>query len=678
MTNAVIMMAGLGCIIGIGLAIASRIFYVYVDPKVEAVNDALPGANCGGCGFPGCGANAEAVVAGTSPPNSCVAGSAELAETIAGLLGLTVEAKEPDIAAPGCTYSVEEADQKYRYQGIPDCRAAALLSGGMKVCDIGCLGLGTCVRACPFNALKINERGLPEVDREKCTGCGTCERVCPKHIIKLSSVTRRILREYTVDDCTTPCQRACPAGINISEYIRQITLGDYNRAVGVIKERNPFPTVIGRICPRFCEFECRRNLIDESVAINGLKRFVGDYEKANGRVMPFMAPSTDRKAAVIGGGIEGLSAAFFLARLGHSPLVLEASDHWGGLLRKAIARERLPLDILDYDVDGLREMGIKMEAGKASGRDFTVDSLLADGYEAVFLATGGWDSRLAADNPAPAKSPVNGFYLLIDLMKEDDITCGKQAVIAGGGSLAGTALDRCRKAGAEHITLLLREKDAAAAGLDTTLLENAPDVDIIFNASLDRIYGSGRRIEQVEYTISDTRAIHLLPADTLFFAAGRFPELVFAKKPDDTEAGEDAVKDPEAPVTEPVAWVAMPPYKKPLFADESGLLAEDDPVSDMDAAIKAIDAGRRGATSMHLLMYGDPLSLPEAVITRHTAIQTVTALDSVSPYPRNIMPLRDAGQIARGEELEAGFSEQVARDEAARCLQCGIICYEHR
>ena len=96
----------------------------------------------------------------------------------------------------------------------------------MKVCDIGCLGLGTCVRACPFNALKINERGLPEVDDKKCTGCGTCERVCPKHIIKLSSVTRRILREYTVDDCTTPCQRACPAGINISEYIRQITLGD--------------------------------------------------------------------------------------------------------------------------------------------------------------------------------------------------------------------------------------------------------------------------------------------------------------------------------------------------------------------------------------------------------------------------------------------------------------------
>ncbi|MFP4445637.1 MAG: RnfABCDGE type electron transport complex subunit B, partial [Desulfosudaceae bacterium] len=237
MTNAVFIMAGLGTIIGICLAAASRIFYVYVDPKVEAVDDALPGANCGGCGYPGCTANAEAIVAGESPPTSCVAGSEDLAETIAAILGLTVEAKEPDIAEPGCTYSVAEADTKFTYDGILDCRAAALLAGGMKTCEIGCLGLGTCVRACPFDALKMGDNGLPVVDADKCTGCGTCERVCPKHIIKLSSVTRRILREYTVDDCTTPCQRACPAGINIREYIRQINLGDYAASVAVIKER---------------------------------------------------------------------------------------------------------------------------------------------------------------------------------------------------------------------------------------------------------------------------------------------------------------------------------------------------------------------------------------------------------------------------------------------------------
>ncbi|MDL2321938.1 4Fe-4S binding protein, partial [Desulfosarcina sp. OttesenSCG-928-B08] len=228
MTIAIILMGILGLVVGIGLAAASKIFYVYVDPKIEAVEGALPGANCGGCGLPGCSANAEAIVAGKASPNSCVAAGDDVAQIIAGILGVSVEAKEPDIALPGCTYGVKDADVKYQYDGLKDCRAAALLSGGMKVCHIGCLGLGTCAAACPFGAIVMGPKGLPVVNDVKCTGCGTCERVCPKHIITLSSVTRRILKEYTDEDCTTPCQRACPAGINISRYIEQINAHDYH------------------------------------------------------------------------------------------------------------------------------------------------------------------------------------------------------------------------------------------------------------------------------------------------------------------------------------------------------------------------------------------------------------------------------------------------------------------
>ncbi|MCJ7774651.1 MAG: RnfABCDGE type electron transport complex subunit B, partial [Desulfobacterales bacterium] len=217
---AVFILGGLGLLTGAILAVASKIFYVYVDPKVTAVENVLPGANCGGCGLPGCGANAEAVVAGKADPNSCVAGGPDIAEAIAEIMGVKIEAREPDIARPGCTYGVGDADVKYIYDGIRDCRAAALLSGGMKVCTIGCLGLGSCEKACQFNAISMSPDGLPVVSEERCTGCGACERVCPKNIIRLSSVTRRILKEYTTDDCTTPCQRACPAGIDISEYIR--------------------------------------------------------------------------------------------------------------------------------------------------------------------------------------------------------------------------------------------------------------------------------------------------------------------------------------------------------------------------------------------------------------------------------------------------------------------------
>jgi formate dehydrogenase beta subunit len=318
-------------VVGIGLALASKIFYVYVDPKIVAVDDALPGANCGGCGLPGCSANAEAIVAGKAAPNSCVAAGEDVALAIAAILGVSVEAKEPDIALPGCTYGVADADVKYTYDGLNDCRAAALLSGGMKVCNIGCLGLGTCAAACPFDAIAMGPQGLPVVDEVKCTGCGTCERVCPKHIITLSSVTRRILKEYTTEDCTTPCQRACPAGINISLYIQQIAEGDYHGSVQTIKERNPFPTVIGRICPRPCENDCRRKYVDEPVAINYLKRFAADYERSqNERIQPFKAPDTGRRIAVIGGGVQGLSAAFFAARLGHAATVYEGTDRLGG------------------------------------------------------------------------------------------------------------------------------------------------------------------------------------------------------------------------------------------------------------------------------------------------------------------------------------------------------------
>ncbi|MGD9307262.1 MAG: 4Fe-4S binding protein, partial [Desulfobacterales bacterium] len=283
-----------------------------------------------------------------------MAAGPEVAEAIAEIMGVKIEAKEPDIALPGCYFGVQDADTRYIYDGLDDCRAVALLGGGMKICTIGCLGLGTCARACPFNAISMGSEGLPVVDEKKCTGCGTCERVCPKHIINLSSITRRIIREYTTEECTTPCQRACPAGINIREYIRQISLGNYHRAVQVIKERNPFPAVIGRICPRPCELECRRNFIDEPVAINFLKRFAADYEKDSGeRVLPYQAPDTGRRVAVIGGGVEGLSTAFFVARLGHETTVFEGTSKLGGLLRSAISVDRLPEEMLNWDIDGI-------------------------------------------------------------------------------------------------------------------------------------------------------------------------------------------------------------------------------------------------------------------------------------------------------------------------------------
>lgn len=683
MVEALLLMGGMGVVIGIGLAFASKIFYVYVDPLVEKIEGLLPGANCGGCGLPGCSANAVAIATGKASPGSCVAGGSDLALMIAEALGKKLEVKEPDIALPGCTYGVKDAKIKFSYNGVSTCQAAAMLYGGMKECQIGCLGLGSCAAACPFGALKMGENGLPVVDEAKCTGCGTCERVCPKHIITLSSVTRRILKEYTTEDCTTPCQRACPAGINISEYIRLIAEKKYHESVQVIKERNPFPTVIGRICPRPCENDCRRQLVDEPVAINFLKRFAADYEmKSNSRILPYKAPETGLRVAVVGGGVEGLSTAFFSARLGHAPVVFEAGRQLGGLLRTAIAQYRLPHDILDWDIEGVMEMGVKAETEKTLGRDFTIASLLADGFNAVFLAAGGWDSRTERLKDAPPEPAVPGVHLLIDLLKtgpdnQFGLSIGKTAVIAECGPLTAEAAAACKRLGAKKVVAVFkRSQENAGIDADTVKKLQAENVSLVFHSTITRISGEGNTLKEISVSdVSSTESVNV-PADTLIMDSGRLPELVFTV-PSVKESDAEAAKVTTS--TEKTPWTAVPPSKNPEHGPAAGLLSKGDVVTDFSAAIRAIGAGRRAAASIHKVLYDIPLELPARVVTAQTLLQNVSFVENITSAPRQIMPLNPFHDIPRkAVEIENGFTEEMAVAEAGRCLKCGLICYSDR
>ena len=612
-----------------------------------------------------------------------MAAGEEVAEAIAAIMGVKIEAVEPDIGMPGCYFGIEDADTKYVYNGLDDCRAVALLGGGMKVCTIGCLGLGTCVRACPFDAIRMGPKGLPVVIEQRCTGCGTCERVCPKHIINLSSITRRIIREYTTDECMTPCQRGCPAGINIREYIHQISIGNNHRAVQVIKERNPFPAVIGRICPRPCELECRRNFIDEPVAINFLKRYAADYERESGqRILPYKAPDTGRKIAVVGGGVEGLSVAFFAARLGHDATVFEGTAKLGGLLRSAISKDRLPEEILDWDIEGIVEMGVKVETQKALGRDFSLKSLIEEGHDAVFLAAGGWDSRLARGATDDIESPIPGTYMLVDLMRfgseqSEALVIGSDVVIAGGGKLALDAAKLSKERGASSVTVLFRESWENSPISDADLHKRGmTDLNIICNSAIHRLIGEADQLKQVEYIEADTADVTRIAAQTLIIASGRFPEMVFTRpRPEGEEAQEiDAV---ELPPDVSSHWEGTQPYKQPAFKDEVGLFAEGDVLADYSAAIKAIGAGRRAAASIHQIMHGLSPQLTEHVITPQSSLQNVYHVEKVQASQRQIMPICSGKELALCGEIERGFTASMAQQEADRCLQCGLICYVH-
>ena len=190
--TSVIVLSALGIIFGAGLAYASRKFAVQEDPRIDEVSGALPGANCGVCGQPGCRALAQAIVEGKGSVDACIPGGTSVAQKIAEIMGVDVDTMIPKVAVIHCQGGTKEAKERFIYQGIPDCTASNNLGGGHKACTYGCLGFGNCVRVCMFDAIHMNENGIPVVDLEKCTGCGACVKACPRTIISLIPKTENV------------------------------------------------------------------------------------------------------------------------------------------------------------------------------------------------------------------------------------------------------------------------------------------------------------------------------------------------------------------------------------------------------------------------------------------------------------------------------------------------------
>ena len=231
----------LGGLLGLALAIAAKVFAVKVDERIPEIQEKLPGANCGGCGYAGCAALAEAIVKGEAKPTACVVGGKAVASEIAKIMG--VEETEAPVrlrAQVMCSGTAEFAKKKYIYEGAPDCLAATKLGGGDKLCPNGCIGLGTCVSVCPFDAIKI-ENGLSAVDYTKCQGCGKCVEACPKHIIKLIPYDSKVwvgcmsvdkgavTRSYCEVGCISCklCEKTCESGaIHVNDFVASI---DYSK-----------------------------------------------------------------------------------------------------------------------------------------------------------------------------------------------------------------------------------------------------------------------------------------------------------------------------------------------------------------------------------------------------------------------------------------------------------------
>jgi len=687
MIEAALVIGGIGVVAALGLGVAAKIFAVYVDPKVVEVEEVLPGANCGGCGFTGCSAAAAAIVKGKAPPNVCVAGGFDVAQAVGRLLGLSVAAGETGLAELGCKYGVETAHLHFDYDGIRDCRAAALVAGGGKVCSMGCLGLGSCVRACPFGAMYMGDDGLPKVIADKCTACGTCERTCPKGIIRVQTPSRRFTHVQTTDDCVAPCQSTCPAQIDIPSYIAAIARGDYEDAVRIIKENNPLPLVCGRVCPHPCEAACRRGDVDEEININHLKRFAADYEMFSGKriVPPILAP-TGKKVAIVGGGPSGLSCAYYLARLGHRVKVFEAMPKPGGMLLYGIPEYRLPKQTLAWEIQGILDLGVELECNKKLGRDFTLPELEQE-YDAIYLALGAWGSRrLGVPGEQDFPQVASGTEFLIKRGLGEETPVGKNVIIVGGGN---TAMDCARtswRLGAENVYLLYRRSRKEMPANDIEVEEGEhEEVQYHFLAAPTKLVGQGGVLEGLEFQkmelgepdasgrrrpVPVEGSEEVIPATDVFAAIGQSPDLTCL---DDDESGKRI---------ERTRWNSIVAAEGSMQTDLKKVFSGGDCWRGAATAVEAIRDGRFAARGIHRLITGEEPAVPGNWLPKPPKLSGVEAGFQTPPDPDERVRMPDLTVDERRlnfREVDLGLTEEKALEEAERCLQCGLVCYRgHR
>jgi len=681
-TEAILFMFGIGAVCSSILSLAQKFFYVYEDPRIAEIEGLLAGANCGGCGYTGCFAAAVAVVNGKALPNVCVIGGPDSAKNVAKVLGVDAGSAEPLLSENECLGGNRAADRFY-YTGISSCRALNAFYGGKRVCHIGCLGLGDCIKACIFDAISIGSDGYPVVDERKCVGCGACEKVCPKNILEVRTMSERLLHFNEEADALAPCRQTCPAEIDIPKYIAQITKGDYEGAVKTIRERNPLLLACGRVCPHPCESYCRRGIEDEAVSINQLKRFVADMEMNSGRWLPVScAPPTNKQIAVIGGGPAGLSCAYFLCRLGHTVTIFEAMPKLGGMIRYGIPEYRLPKKVLDWEIEGILKLGINCHINVKLGVDFDMGSLVAAGYDAVFLGIGAWDDYSLKIEGENLSGCYTGIDFLVKIGGVDSIPIDRKVAVIGGGN---TAIDCARtliRLGAEKVYLVYRrtrsEMPANKVEIEAAEQEG---VDFLFLAAPVRALGNEQgKVTSLEYLkmelgepdasgrrrpVPKKGSETVLDIDMLITAIGQKPDVSFAN---------EGKRLKDLTITR---WNTIEADHETLQSNIPYIFTAGDVATGPSLVVEAIGGGRRAARSIHQYLTGNQVTPdPKSLLKKHIPESIFEYVEGIVKTPRAKMPkLPVKERIKSFVEADLVLREKDALAESKRCLSCCRICY---
>lgn len=476
-----------------------------------------------------------------------------------------------------------------------------------------------------------------------------------------------------------PCGLACPAGVDAQGYVLLISQGKFKEALELVRQKVPFPGIIGRVCPHPCETACNRGKVDEPIAICDLKRFVADYEMSVGAEEITPAPRTrEERVAVIGSGPGGLTAAHDLVEMGYGVTVFEALPVPGGMMAVGIPEYRLPREVLRKEIEAIQKLGVELKLSSPVGKDgLSLEALSKQGYKAILVAVGAHVS-MRLDIPGEELEGVyHGVSFLRDVSLGKEVWVGERVAIIGGGNVAIDAARTALRLGAKEVVIVYRRSRQEMPASDEEIEDAEHEgVKINYLAAPVRVLGQQGKVTGVECIRMELgepdasgrrRPIPIegsefaLDTDMLVPAIGQTPDLSFL---------------PEDHKFNITRWGTFEVAPVSLSTNIPGVFACGDTVSGPATVVEAIGAGSRAAIAIDCYLRGEEVELAEELLPlKSVEIEDMDISDVVSknrqPMPR--LPLRErAGGF---KEVNLGFSEQVAIEEASRCLNCGVCAW---
>ena len=538
---------------------------------------------------------------------------------------------------------------------------------------------------------KVKLREKPRfIDTEKCTACGECAKVCPIDLPNLFDMNLRDKQAayklypqampgaYAIEKKgTAPCKVTCPAHVSVQGWIALMNQGRYAEAIKLFKQEHPFPGICGRVCHHPCEGACTRHQVDDPLGIMYLHRYLADVDlKSDKPYVPVKKEPQDEKVAIIGSGPAGLTAAYFLAIEGYQVTVYEKHEVLGGMLRIGIPEYRLPRDIIDAEIQTIRDLGVVFKTGIDIGTDITIGQLREQGFKAFFMAIGSQECKALGIDGEDFQGVVPGVDFLRQVNLGEKVNLGARVAVIGGGNVAMDAVRTALRTGSQEPFIIYRRSEAEMpASVDEIAECREEGIEIMTLTNPIRVIAENGKVTGIE---------------CIKMELGE-PDKSGRRRPEPVDGSEFSIQiDALVPaigqesdwacLTDECActlndWGTMNVDPVTLQTDDKDIFAGGDAVTGPATVVEAIEAGKQAAISMVRFIRGIDMA---AGREEHYEAVADLPLEGGSDSPRQKMSHAAAEtRRANWEEVQLGFSEETARTEAARCMACGLCseCY---